>query len=150
MPVVGRPEAAAVGGQEFVDEQEISFGVGAELKFRVGQNDAGLFGSRTGGVVKREAALAYLAKRGETELLLGGLVGQGEIVALLRFGGGGENGFGEKAGLDQVLGERSTPGGSFLFVFFPGTTGEVATDDTLDREGLGGAAAGEPSGVDFG
>ena len=53
LPVVGRPEAAAVGGQEFVDEQEISFGVGAELEFRIRQNDAGLFGTAASGGVKR-------------------------------------------------------------------------------------------------
>ena len=82
--------------------------------------------------------------------MFGRLVGKGEIVALLRFSGGGEDGFGEKAGLDQILRKRSTPGGSFLFIFVPGTTGQVAANDAFDREGLGGAAASEPAGVDFG
>lgn len=38
LPLIGRPKATTVGGEKLIDEEEITFLIGAELEFGVGQN----------------------------------------------------------------------------------------------------------------
>ena len=93
--MVGRPEAAAVWSEKFVDQNYVSFFVRTELELGVGQNHSGCFRMFLGGSVEGEAAITNLAKNVGAELEFCLSIGEGKIVALFSFGGGGEDGMRE-------------------------------------------------------
>ncbi len=134
MPIVGWPEAAAVWSEQFVDQKYVSFFVRTEFKLGVGQNDPGCLGMFLGGGVEGEAAIANLAKDVGAEELFCLSIGEGKIVALFRFGGGGEDRLRQFGCLEQSWGKRATPGGAFLLVLLPRTSREVAADDAFDGQ----------------
>lgn len=147
--LICRPEATAVGGEKFVDEEKIILGIETEFEFGIGEDDAGLRRMFSSGFVKGDATIADLAEKIGAQLFLCLGIGHGQIVPGFGLGGGGENRFRKLLGFAQTEGQGPIPGGTLGFIFFPSTAREVTADDALDGEGRGGEAAGETTGVVF-
>ena len=134
----GRPEAAAVGGQDFVDQYQRPVRQAAELELRVGDDDApparrsrpprcrgASVRSRSSAAVSRPTRSAASSK----PMLMSWPLSS--LVAGVKIGSGS-------------LSHCRRPAGSWtpqtvprLAVFLPARPGEVAAGDALDRDDLG-------------
>ena len=61
--LAGGPEAAAVWGKEFIDQEEFLLRIEAELKLGIGQDDSDFCGMFSGCLIQREAPVPNLVKK---------------------------------------------------------------------------------------
>ena len=145
----GGPETTAIGGEELIDQKELLLRIEAELKLGIGQDDSDFCSMFSCRLIQGEAPIPSLEKKIFSQLFFRFGVGHRKIVSRLGLRCGGENRLGQRIGFTKAFGKRSAPRGTFLLIFLPSTACEVTADDTLDRQGLGGEATGQPACIFF-
>ena len=150
---VDRPEAGAVGGEDFVGEEDafvFRTAVGeAEFEFGIREEDAALggVGGGPGVKVEREVAEFFVPVIAENGAGFGGR--KVFVMAVVVFAGGREERFGQAVGFAEAMGNAMAADRSMKAIFLPAGTGEMAAGDAFDGEDFAAAGAGEAA-LEFG
>lgn len=128
---VGGPIAGAVGGEGFVDPNEVAVFIEAKFEFGVGEDKAEGLGMLGGHAIKFEGGLAEFSGKVESDAVGDLIEGNVLVVSVVDFRCGSEDGFGEGIGELDAGGEGDAANVSGGTGFRPGGANEVSAGHAL-------------------